>query len=827
MEIVEVEKQVFRKLLSNRDTIAANLAKVSPDDFTQPLLKAVIDALSKEGRVLHFAPNPNYFEIVLRDTIKDQSRLEQTSAMLAKISGEVQDAADLEVLIKELKANRMCRELTRIIKGAIPRITPGDVEGAYDELMTDLLRLPLSAASGISVATVKELHDSLDERIQSYLTTENTKFPTGISAFDESIGGFAPGEFVVITAGTGMGKCLSPGTKVLKYSGEPIPVEHIKTGDSIMGPDSKPRRVLSTTSGTDQMYRITPTSGEPWVCNSQHVLTLVHTVTGKIIDIGLQDYIKQTKKFKHEHKHFFVGVDFPRQSKKLPVDPYFLGVWYGDGTKKLLNVGITKPDPEIRECVSAMAQERGLLMRTDKNQSGCPTYRIAGERGAGNGLLDDMRQVVGDCQTIPHEYLTASREDRAALLAGLLDTDGHLRYGGFEIVQKRKGLAEGVCFLARSLGLRAIMSEKRVAGYTDSVYHRVSISGDCTILPLRIKRKIPTVRRQKKNITRTGFSVDHVGFGEYFGFSLDGDGRFLLGDFTVTHNSNLMLWWAEQYVKGGANVLYVTIEMSYDETMHRYHAIATGYPSSDISNKRIPQGKLPDYYAKLLAHAKHKDAREEILSTCAALDEEKKHLPQTYIELGTKFPNRVAKFFVMDIDSANAMRIEREIQRISMDDKIDYVFVDFINVMDPMFHNKDKVKELASISRDLKKVARKTKVILFSAAQLDTTSLQGTQNEKIDPDRVKYSRAIGENADWMIAFNRTDEDNRLKQVRLQLAKHRHSGDAIALLEFDFATLQAIDLGKPDPTPPPHPEAPRRTGGAYYPGKYGPRQEEFQ
>ena len=27
--------------------------------------------------------------------------------------------------------------------------------------------------------------------------------------------------------------------------------------------------------------------------------------------------------------------------------------------------------------------------------------------------------------------------------------------------------------------------------------------------------------------------------GEYFGFTLDGDGRFLLGDFTVTHNTSL------------------------------------------------------------------------------------------------------------------------------------------------------------------------------------------------------------------------------------------------------------------------------------------------
>ena len=66
----------------------------------------------------------------------------------------------------------------------------------------------------------------------------------------------------------------------------------------------------------------------------------------------------------------------------------------------------------------------------------------------------------------------------------------------------------------------------------------VSISGDISIVPCRIARKIAPPRVQKKDALRTGFQVIPTGTVEtYYGFTLDGDGRYLLDDFTVTHNT--------------------------------------------------------------------------------------------------------------------------------------------------------------------------------------------------------------------------------------------------------------------------------------------------
>jgi hypothetical protein len=87
---------------------------------------------------------------------------------------------------------------------------------------------------------------------------------------------------VLLVMATGGGKCLGIGTPVLRYDGTIVPVESVVAGDLLMGPDSKPRTVLSTTRDRGPLYRIVPVKGDSWVCNDAHILTLVHTETGEI-----------------------------------------------------------------------------------------------------------------------------------------------------------------------------------------------------------------------------------------------------------------------------------------------------------------------------------------------------------------------------------------------------------------------------------------------------------------------------------------------------------------------------------------------------------------
>lgn len=347
----------------------------------------------------------------------------------------------------------------------------------------------------------------------------------------------------IVRIATNGGKCLAPETLVLRYDGTQVAAQDVQLGDKLMGPDSEPRNVLATTKDRGPMYRIIPNKGEPWDCNDVHVLTLVHTVTGKVVDIPLNEYLQQTNTFKHCHKLFQPDVVvFENPVYNLPVDPYFAGLWLGDGRKSLQGLQITTADHEIVAYLQHHMQHTVSNGSVSKYQYSdeCPTYALVTPRGCKNPLLEKMRSTFTSVR-IPHEYLTSTHKNRVSLLAGLVDSDGYHHNGSYEITQKRKGLAEDICFLARSLGFRATMKAKVVKQFDPKgvTYWRVSIVGDLSQVPVILDRKKAYPRKHKWNALRQGFKVEPLGTGDYAGFELDGNGRFLLGDFTVTHNTEI------------------------------------------------------------------------------------------------------------------------------------------------------------------------------------------------------------------------------------------------------------------------------------------------
>lgn len=344
--------------------------------------------------------------------------------------------------------------------------------------------------------------------------------------------------------------CHRKGQQILMYDGTLKAVEDITIGDQLMGPDSNPRNVLQLCRGAEAMVEIQPVKGAPWIVNRSHILTLTRTSeasnprypcefrAGEVLDVSIRDWDNWPKYRKHIYKLFRVGVEF-RNENTLTVSPYMLGVLLGDGflaTKGC--IGWSKPDIEIVDALQPELDHMGLKIRT---LTGKDHYIAQKKRGGKNKLLDLVRElglspIKSEDRFVPQHYKTADRISRLELLAGLLDTDGHLSSGNYyEFISKSRQLAEDVAFLARSLGLAAYYKEKT---QKEGIYHRVTISGNCEIIPCKIPRKQASTRHQKKDVTRTGFKVKETGTVEnYYGFVLDGDGRYLLGDFTVTHNT--------------------------------------------------------------------------------------------------------------------------------------------------------------------------------------------------------------------------------------------------------------------------------------------------
>ena len=367
----------------------------------------------------------------------------------------------------------------------------------------------------------------------------------------------------------GGGKCWGAGTRLLRYDGSAVAVEDVRVGDTLMGPDSKPRTVTATTAGHAPMYRIIPVKGDPWTCNGPHVLTVVDSVSGVVTDVPLDEYLTWSKKRQAEAKLFQPEqIDFaPRREPAL--DPYVLGVWLGDGTKAMRCFTVTKPDREIGDALGAEARRWGLNLREFNPPGKCTHWRITNRKGAPNPILHHLRDLMRPGVRIPDDYRLGSAAVRRQVLAGLLDTDGYLNKSGYEIVQVNTAIADDIAFVARSLGFRVTERDKYVGGVA---YRRLFVSGDVSQLPLRIPRKQAPPRRQKKNPLRTGFRVEPAGEGAYFGFSLHGpDRRCLLADFTVTHNSLICL--LAKVVTGSQRCVLVTKAPCIDEMTREFSAM--------------------------------------------------------------------------------------------------------------------------------------------------------------------------------------------------------------------------------------------------------------
>jgi len=158
---------------------------------------------------------------------------------------------------------------------------------------------------------------------------------------------------------------------------------------------------------------------------------------------------------------------------------------------------------------------------------------------------DDIKANLRDLNIlenkhIPEIYWKNSSENRLQLLAGLIDSDGYMtKTGSIQFTNVNKRLAQETLFLVRSLGFKAFWGEsiKRIKSINYEVMaYTVTIGGSLSRIPTKLPRKKGHDNPQKLSL-KCGISVTSIGDGEYFGFAIDGDKQFLLGDFTVTHNS--------------------------------------------------------------------------------------------------------------------------------------------------------------------------------------------------------------------------------------------------------------------------------------------------
>lgn len=349
---------------------------------------------------------------------------------------------------------------------------------------------------------------------------------------------------ILIHSDPGMGKCLGIDTPILMFDGSTKLVQDVVTGDLLMGPDSTSRTVLSTVIGKEEMFDVIPNKGSRFSANRSHILSLRISGSDELVNITIDDYLKLSDSKKDRLKFWRTGVEFVNNDE-LSIDPYILGLWLGDGSSG--KPEICSADDTIKDDVRAYFAALGLKCNEQIQENGLVAIRATTGTNLGpkdkNIFMSMLRQLsLVNNKHIPLIYKTSSRDNRLKLLAGIIDTDGGYDNGCFDVCFKNETLLDDVIYLARSLGFAAYKSVERKSAANSKndhidIYYRTHISGDIDVVPTKLNRKQALPRKQIKNVLRTGFVTESLGEGNYYGFTLTGDKLFLLGDFTVTHNT--------------------------------------------------------------------------------------------------------------------------------------------------------------------------------------------------------------------------------------------------------------------------------------------------
>lgn len=349
------------------------------------------------------------------------------------------------------------------------------------------------------------------------------------------------------------GKCFGKGTKIRMWDGSIKNIEDIDNGEFVMGNDSTSRLVYGKTSGVENLYRIVPNKGDGFVCNESHILTLSVSdrlnINGKryekgdIVNISVREYFDIKECYRKCLAIYRTGWELPYNNHLI--SPYLIGTWLGDGCSR--DFSITSVDKEIIDVVYNFAKKEGLSVRVKEDKI---SYHVTSNKIGINHITKELRRLnLLKNKHIPQEYLLDSKHNRLQLLAGLIDTDGYVDNTGHsskvEIIQKNQKLAMGIQELATSIGFySSIIPKEATMKRTDGtiyrcIVYRVGIYGDVDLIPTKVPRKQIIVSRTKnrRNPQKTGFKIEPIGTGEYFGFAVNDNHLFLLSDGTVVHNT--------------------------------------------------------------------------------------------------------------------------------------------------------------------------------------------------------------------------------------------------------------------------------------------------
>ena len=532
---------------------------------------------------------------------------------------------------------------------------------------------------------------------------------TGMPTLDARIGNLQRGNKYTIGARSGMGKAQPLDVKVLTPTGWRLMGE-LKVGDLVIGADGKPTRVAGVyDQGVKQVYRVVMDDGGSTRCCDEHLwLTRTYADRSTKSPGTIKSLSEIRKSLRRTSGHHIHSIPYMRPARlkpvgQLPMDPYLLGVYLGDGDGR---GRISNPEKDIQASLKRLAMPGDVLIIEDDGLSLSYKKKIPSTRIATAFMRAIRVMGLDGCRAetkfIPEPYLRASVADRIRLLQGLCDTDGYVPTGrNVELSTASHRMSQEIVELVGSLGGTCSVKKRKTHYTTKGKQHAAQ---DSYRMVMRFPVGNVTPVSSKKHLARWG-KPGPSRITERFIHDVVREGRqrcrcirieskeqlYVTDDYIVTHNTGLLLTMGLAAARKGHGVVICSLEMPRDQLALR--ALAQ---QANIDSSKLGRGRITDEQFK------------ELVGAC--------------VELG-KLPIVIFDQSKQTVSSVRACvregrRLLRE--RYGAHIEVEEVLVDFLQIMDAGERaTGNDVKDLQMLSLGLAQLAKDENCVVLEATQLN------------------------------------------------------------------------------------------------------------
>ncbi|WP_086150115.1 replicative DNA helicase [Cellulosimicrobium sp. KWT-B] len=676
---VAAEMSVLGGMLLSKDAIADVIEQIRGSDFYRPAHEIVYESIID----LYGRGEPaDAITVVAELTKRGELQRIGGAPYIHDLMAGVPTAANAGYYARIVRERAVLRRLveagTRIVQLGYAT-DGGDVDEIVNNAQAEVYAVTERRTTEDYLPLAEILGPTFDEIEAAQGRGEGmTGVPTGYSDFDRLTNGLHPGQMIVVAARPAIGKALALDTPLPTPSGWTTMGE-VAVGDLLVSADGTPTRVVAATEVMVDRpcYEVELDDGTVIVADAQHQWVTSTRAQRRAVRAGEtpESSVRTTEELAatvrcvtadNRANHSIATtapLDLPEAD--LPIHPYALGVWLGDGSSR--RAEFTSADPEI-------------------------AMRIEGLGYVAQPSADDLLALgLPTADEIPVAYLRASETQRRELLAGLLDTDGTVTpQGSVQISLTSERLALQTRELVLSLGYRTGWSTRAVQGRAESssTAYTITFTTEDDVFWLERKRLVHKERRRPGTARLTSrfvvdvrrvdpvpvrcVEVDHPSHLYLAGRSMVPTHNSVLGINVATHAA----------VHHQMAAVIFSLEMSRNEITMRLLAAEAKVPLT-----RMRSGKMDEQDWQKLASTMGKVAE--------------------------------APLFIDDSPNMSLMEIRAKCRRLKQRHDLKLVVIDYLQLMSSGKRVESRQQEVSEFSRALKLLAKELEVPVIAISQLN------------------------------------------------------------------------------------------------------------